>query len=190
MAKRLRAEQRSFRLIYCTRSGDDTAYLDDIRMQFADRAVIHHDAGDPDKVFDFWDELVKPGAGHVYCCGPAAMMEDIKGMSGHWPEGRVHFEDFNPVDVVRADDVAFSVTLADSGHVIPVPADRSILEALRDAGVATASSCESGTCGTCKATLVGGNVDHRDMVLEDAERQTKIMICVSRAQEGDLVIEL
>lgn len=190
MAKRLHSEQKSFRLIYCTRSADDTAYLDDIRAQFGNRAVVHHDDGHATKSYDFWDELMNPGAGHVFCCGPAPMMEDIKGMSGHWPEGRVHFEDFNPVDVVRADDVAFSVTLTESGQVVPVPADRSILEALRDAGVDTVSSCESGTCGTCKATLVRGLVDHRDMVLEDAERPTKIMICVSRAQEGDLAIEL
>jgi len=190
MARRLHAEQRSFRLIYCTRSADDTAYLDDIRELFGDRAIVHHDDGEPSKVYDFWDDLVKPGAGHVYCCGPAPMMEDIKGMSGHWPEGRIHFEDFSPIDVVRADDVAFSVTLAKSGEIIPVPADRSILEALREAGVRTVSSCESGTCGTCKAKLIGGNADHRDMVLEEAERKTNIMVCVSRALDGDLVIEL
>ncbi|MFY0614200.1 MAG: oxidoreductase [Hyphomicrobiaceae bacterium] len=190
MARRLHAQERSFRLIYCTRSADDTAYLEEITAQFPECAVVHHDAGDPDNIYDFWDDLVKPGAGHVYCCGPAPMMEDIKGMSGHWPEGRVHFEDFKPVDVVRADDVAFSVTLAGNGQVVQVPADRSILEALRDAGVDTVSSCESGTCGTCKTTLVDGMVDHRDMVLEDSEKPTNIMICVSRAQEGDLVIEL
>ena len=190
MARRLHAEEKTFRLIYCTRSASDTAYLDEITTLYGRHAVIHHDDGEPGKVYDFWDDLVTPGSSHIYCCGPAAMMEEIKAMSGHWSEDRVHFEDFRPVEVVRANDVAFSVTLANSGQVIPVPADRSILEALRDAGVSTTSSCESGTCGTCKTRLVSGAVDHRDMVLEDADRETQIMVCVSRAAQGDLVIEL
>ena len=71
-----------------------------------------------------------------------------------------------------------------------MPADRSILEALRDAGLATTSSCESGTCGTCKTGLLAGDVDHRDMVLMDEEKGERIMICVSRASSGNLVLDL
>ena len=190
MARHLDREQKPFRLIYCTRSASEAAYLEEIQSCFGEHAIIHHDGGDPDQVYDFWLDLEKPNDGHVYCCGPAALMEDIKGMSGHWPEGRVHFEDFKPVDVVRSDDQPFTVTLQSSGEMVPVPADRSILEALRDAGIKTSSSCESGTCGTCKATLIGGNVDHRDMVLEEREKATHIMLCVSRAADGDLVIDL
>ncbi|MGI9424752.1 MAG: PDR/VanB family oxidoreductase [Hyphomicrobiaceae bacterium] len=190
MARALDARQDSFRLIYCTRSAEETAYLDKIVTQFGDRAVIHHDNGDPAKVYDFWDDLEAPDNSHVYCCGPAALMEDVRGMSGHWPEGRVHFEDFKPIEVVRSDDRAFSVTINATGQSIMVPADRSILEALRDAGVKTSSSCESGTCGTCKATLIRGSVEHRDMVLEESEKAAHIMLCVSRASDGDLVIDL
>ena len=81
-------------------------------------------------------------------------------------------------------------TEKDTMGMIEVPADRSILEALRAAGEATVSSCESGTCGTCKCTLVEGDVDHRDMVLLDEEKADRIMICVSRARSGDLVVDL
>lgn len=190
MAKQLLAEQKPFRLIYCTRSPDDTAYLDEISEQLGNRVVLHHDGGDPDKVYDFWDDLMTPDASHVYCCGPAPLMEDVKSMSGHWPEGRIHFEDFKPAEIVRADDKEFMVTLARSGRTITVPADRSILEALREAGIKTVSSCESGTCGTCKTNLKSGAVDHRDMVLEENEKQHSIMICISRAAVGDLIIDL
>ena len=100
------------------------------------------------------------------------------------------FEDFKPVEVVRADDKPFEVKLEKSGITIEVPADRSILEALRESGVPTVSSCESGTCGTCKTRLVSGKVDHRDMVLMDEEKDSYVMICVSRAEEGDLVLDL
>jgi phthalate 4,5-dioxygenase reductase subunit len=117
-------------------------------------------------------------------------MEEIKAISGHWPEGRVHFEDFKAVEAVREDDKAFEVTLLNTGETIQVPADRSVLEALRDSGIKTVSSCESGTCGTCRCKLIEGDVDHRDMVLMDEEKDSQIMICVSRAREGNLVIEL
>ena len=75
----------------------------------------------------------------VYCCGPQPLIDEIEAISGHWPEGRVIFEDFKPVEVVRADDKPFEVKLEKSGITIEVPADRSILEALRESGVPTAA---------------------------------------------------
>ncbi|WP_407496657.1 PDR/VanB family oxidoreductase [Pseudooceanicola sp. MF1-13] len=190
MAQELERQNKRFNIIYCTRNKDETAYLDEMTEAFGDRLLIHHDDGDPDKVYDFWDHFAEPQTTHVFCCGPQPLMEEIKAISGHWPEGRVHFEDFKPVEVVRADDEAFEVELSKSGASLTVPADRSILEALRDAGHETVSSCESGTCGTCKTKLIEGEVDHRDMVLMDHEKPDHIMICVSRAKSGKLVLDL
>lgn len=190
MALQLAAEGKDYNIIYCTRSAEDAAYLDEMQEAFGERMQVHHDAGDPAQVYDFWDHFEEPQAMHVYCCGPQPLMEEIKSISGHWPEGRVHFEDFKPVEVVRADDAAFEVELARSGSTVTVPKDRSILEAVREAGVKTVSSCESGTCGSCRTGLIEGDVDHRDMVLMDDEKDKNIMICVSRANSGKLVLDL
>ena len=190
MAKELDAKGKRFRIVYCTRSAADTAYLNEMTGTFGDRLVIHHDDGDPDRIYDFWDHFEEPRNGHVYCCGPKPLMEEIEAVSGHWPEGRVHFEDFKPIEVVRPDDTAFEVELRRSGRRVTVAEDRSILEALRDAGLRTVSSCESGTCGTCRTRLLAGEADHRDMVLMDEERGDHIMICVSRARSGELVLDL
>lgn len=190
MAQRLEADGLDFNIIYCARTREDAAYVDDMQAAFGARLNVHFDDGDPERVYDFWDHFAEPQMMHVYCCGPKPMMEEIKAVSGHWPEGRVHFEDFKPVDVVRADDVAFDVELARSGRTITIPADRTMLEALRDAGVTTVSSCESGTCGTCKCGLVSGDVDHRDMVLMDDEKDRFVMPCVSRSSGGRLVLDL
>lgn len=188
MARRLSAEDKPFKLIYCTRTPEEAAYLDEIAA--LPGATVHHDRGEADSFYDFWDHFAEPGPEHVYCCGPAPLMEEIKAVSGHWTEGRVHFEDFVGIGAVRADDEPFRVTLEGSGQTVDVPADRSILEALRDAGIATVSSCESGTCGTCKCRLIEGEADHRDMVLMDEEKDDHIMICVSRAKQGDLIVGL
>lgn len=190
MAQELDRQGKKFHIIYCTRSKEETAYLDEMTETFGSRLTVHHDEGDPDKVYDFWDHFAEPKNMHVFCCGPTPLMEEIKAISGHWPEGRVHFEDFKPVEIVREDDKAFVVELKRSGEKVTVPEDRSILEALRDAGFKTTSSCESGTCGTCKTRLISGDVDHRDMVLMDEEKNDFIMICVSRAKSGDLILDL
>ena len=189
MAQKLDEDGKDFSIIYCTRSPEETAYRAELEEAFGRRVRFHHDGGDPDKAYDFWDHFAEPKPMHVYCCGPKPLMDAVKDISGHWPEGRVNFEDFKPVEVTRADDVAFAVELAKSGRTITVPADRSILEALRDAGIDTPSSCESGTCGTCKTHLIAGDVDHRDMVLMDEEKGDTIMICVSRARGDELVLE-
>lgn len=190
MARALEARNKDLRIIYCSRSAEDSAYLDELRETFDGRMIVHHDGGNPENSYDFWDDFLTPRATHVFCCGPKPFMEEIKAVSGHWPEGRIHFEDFKPVEVVREDDKPFEVELRKSGRVLTVPDDRSILETLRDAGLRTSSSCESGTCGTCKTRLLEGEVDHRDMVLMEEEKDSRIMICVSRAKSGRLVLDL
>ncbi len=189
MARHLSAQGSPFRVVYCTRSAAETAYLDELAAM-GDHVTIHHDEGDFDQMYDFWDDFETPRPTHVYCCGPAPLMEEIKALCGHWPEGRVHFEDFKPVEVVKPNDTAFTVRLKKSAQSIKIPSDLSILEGLRAAGVETVSSCESGTCGTCKCGLIEGEADHRDMVLMDHEKADKIMICVSRAKSAELVLDL
>ena len=51
------------------------------------------------------------------------------------------------------------------------------------------SSCETGTCGTCRTKLLAGEADHRDLVLAEHEREDNIMICVSRAKAEEITID-
>jgi len=190
MAQTLVQQNQKVQMIYCTRSRDETAYANELQALLGDSLTLHHDNGDPAQLYDYWDDFEQPRSAHVFCCGPAALIEDVKSVSGHWSEGHIHFEDFAGIQTVRNDDTAFDVVLKKSERTISVPADKSILEALREAGVQTVSSCESGTCGTCKSELIAGDVDHRDRVLMDEEKSNKIMICVSRAKAGGLVLDL
>jgi len=118
------------------------------------------------------------------------MLEAVRDMTGHWPASAVHFESFvDAAAAQRPEDRAFTVVLAKSGARIEVPPGVSILEAMRARGHAAPSSCESGTCGTCRTALVAGEPDHRDLVLAEEERAREIMICVSRARSPELVID-
>ena len=115
-------------------------------------------------------------------------MEEVKALSGHWPEEQIHFEDFNPQAGLNRINEAFSVLLRSSGQSFEIDEQSTILETFREKGIRVPSSCESGTCGSCKMKLLAGEVDHRDFVLEADEYQTSIMVCVSRGK-GDIEID-
>jgi phthalate 4,5-dioxygenase reductase component len=111
-------------------------------------------------------------------------------MTGHWPPAAIHFESFvDAAAAARPQDRPFDVVLAKSGDRFEVPVGVSILEAMRERGHDAPSSCESGTCGTCRTRLVSGEAEHRDFVLMDDEKSTHIMICVSRARSPEIVID-
>ncbi|MFO1324705.1 MAG: PDR/VanB family oxidoreductase [Burkholderiales bacterium] len=183
---------KPFRLYYLSRAPEATAFLDALSApSFRGSVTIHHDYGDPERSLDLWDVLEKPRGAHVYCCGPRPLMEAVRDMTGHWSTAAVHFEDFGAGDVAHAaNDRPFDVRLDRTGGVVHVPADKTILETLRAHGLMLPSSCESGTCGTCRTGLVAGEPDHRDLVLSDAEHQREIMICVSRAKSPELTLDL
>ena len=73
-----------------------------------------------------------------------------------------------------------------------VPADQTLLTALRAANIDVQSDCEEGLCGSCEVQVLEGDVDHRDVVLTRAERDanTKMMSCCSRACGKSLVLAL
>jgi phthalate 4,5-dioxygenase reductase subunit len=151
---------------------------------------VHHDQGDPAHALDLWPILEKPSPAHVYCCGPRPLLEAVRDMTGHWSPSSIHFESFIDAGAAaRPEDTSFTVVLAKSGARIEVAPGMSILEAMRSAGHDAPSSCESGTCGTCRTRLVGGEADHRDLVLMDDEKADQIMICVSRARSPEIVID-
>lgn len=182
--------QGEFKLYYCTRDEASTAFIELIKSEFSGQARIHHDNGDIDQVLDLWPVFEKPGNAHVYCCGPKGLMDSVQDMSGHWPSGSVHFESFGVDAKAFAQDKPFDVRLAKTGTTVHVGADQSILEALRGAGLRVPSSCESGTCGSCKTRLLAGEAEHRDMVLLEEEKNDHLMVCVSRAKSAALVLDL
>lgn len=182
---------KQFKLYYCTRSPEATAYLDELQSpEFKGSVTIHHDGGDPAQALDLWPIVEeRKNRAHLYCCGPSSLMHAVRDMTGHWSSAAVHFETFSEPERTKPDDRPFTVTLAKSGGVIEVPVGVTIVEAMRAQGHEVPTSCESGTCGTCRTKLLDGEADHRDLVLTEHERSSQIMICVSRARSRSLVID-
>jgi ferredoxin len=128
----------------------------------------------------------------VYCCGPGPLLDAVEERCAAWPKGALHVERFQPKVQETGADTEFEVVLERSGHTLTVPADVSVLDTVRAAGVEVLFSCTEGTCGTCETDVLDGTPDHRDSVLTDEERETgeTMLICVSRCRGKRLVLDL
>jgi len=96
MLAELRRRKADFMLHYCTRSGEETAFLDELSLLAAlGRVEFHHDGGDPARGLDIAALLrdYTPGT-HLYYCGPQGLMTASRAATAHWPEGSVHCEHF------------------------------------------------------------------------------------------------
>jgi CDP-4-dehydro-6-deoxyglucose reductase len=84
------------------------------------------------------------------------------------------------------------VTLRPSGREFTVEGDETILAAALRAGIGLPYGCKSGTCGTCKSTVLEGQWEqgpHAASALNaDEQAQGRVLVCCSRPQT-DLVIE-
>jgi phthalate 4,5-dioxygenase reductase component len=191
MIRQVTAEGKRFRLFYCSRSPETTAFREELSApEFRDKVTIHYDQGDTSRSLDLRPILTeRKNREHLYCCGPRPLMEAVRAMTDHWSPTSVHFEAFSEAETHKTGDKSFQVRLARSGAVVEVPTTKTILEALRDYGLDVPSSCETGTCGTCRTKLLSGEADHRDLVLAEHERKDTIMICVSRAHGDEITID-
>jgi vanillate O-demethylase ferredoxin subunit len=108
-----------------------------------------------------------------------------------WRDGRLHFEIFTAPQP-KAGDQAFEVVLKNSGESFHIPAGKSILDVLIEAGKDPLHDCKRGDCGICQVEVVEGVPDHRDFILTDSQKAAgKLMqICVSRSKTPRLVLDL
>jgi phthalate 4,5-dioxygenase reductase subunit len=191
MIRQVMAEGKRYRLFYCTRSPETTAFREELGApEFKDMVTIHYDQGDVARSLDLRPILAeRKNREHLYCCGPRPLMEAVRAMTDHWSPTAVHFEAFSEAETHKPNDKPFKVRLARSGAALDVSTSTTILEALREHGLDVPSSCETGTCGTCRTKLLAGEADHRDLVLAEHERKDTIMICVSRARGDEITID-
>lgn len=84
----------------------------------------------------------------------------------------------------------FDVTLAQNGKRFAVRADETVLEGARRAGLALPYSCLGGTCGSCKATILDGELAYRQppLALDAAEEARHQALLCQAMPRSDLVI--
>lgn len=191
MIRAAHASGTPWTLLYGGRSLESMALLDEL-SGYGDKVTVHPQ--DTHGLLPLATELADPEPGAaVYCCGPEPLLGAIEALcESSWPVGALHVERFRAdlPDLTGAREI--EVELAQTGVTLTVPADKSILEVLTDAGVMVDASCEEGTCGTCEVAVLEGVPQHHDVVLTESERESGdcMMICVSRAEGKCLKLDL
>ncbi len=191
MAALMRDAGRRFTAHYAGRHEGALGFVP--QMQAICGAALHLHYDDQDSALNIAALLANAGDAHVYVCGPGGMIDAVKAEAAQqgWDSGRIHFELFSN-DISGAENAAFDVEIHSTGQVIHVPADKSIIEALEDAGLDPLYDCQRGDCGICQCDVIEGIPDHRDVILSDSEKASNsvMQICVSRAKSAKLVLDL
>ena len=197
MAHRLHALGRDFLLHYSAAGRASAGFLDELaRVPWRHRVQLH--LKDEGGRADLAALLPRHQPGwQLYTCGSPRYMDAVfaAATAVGWPEAALHREYFQLPEAPERVNRPFSLQLARSGRVLPVPAERSATEVLAEAGIAVPTKCSDGLCGVCAVAYdaaASGAVEHRDVVLGAAERQRRVILCCSRAadEDGLLVVDL
>jgi ferredoxin-NADP reductase len=190
MFRRLIALGRPWELYYSCRSRMDTAFLSELSKY--PQVHFHFDDEEQGRFLNVAAIVEKlPKSAHLYCCGPAPMLAAFEAATQHWAPQQVHVEYFTP-KFAAAQEGGYVVELARSKRELVIPPGKSILQAVREAGIQVPHSCEEGVCGACETRVISGTPDHRDTILTEQERKESatMMICCSGSKSPRLVLDI
>ncbi len=129
-----------------------------------------------------------------YICGPEPIMQACeKGLREMGiDKENVHLEYFsNGMNTFKSvENARLQVHLNGQKHELDLN-KKNLLDALLDAKLNPPYACQSGTCGSCKAKLLSGEVTMaRDFALNEADRaENRILCCQSWAKTENVVIQ-
>lgn len=192
MALALAARAEPMRMVYSVRHRSELAYDDVLRAALGERLDTR--VNDEGQALDLAAEFAAlPPGGRAWVCGPVTLLDAARSA---WsalgrPAADLHIETFGNTGRFEAE--AFWVELPRHDLRIEVPADRTLLDVLQDAGIDLLSDCKRGECGLCAMDVVrcNGTIDHRDVFFSAAEKadNRRVCACVSRVTGGGVVLD-
>lgn len=192
MAQMLAGKGADVRMRYAARCANELVLGDVLKQALGERLQTF--CSDTGQRIDLAAEIaaLAPRA-QMLVCGPIALLDaarDAWARAGR-PSADLRFETFGNSGHHAAQP--FWVELPRHHLRIEVPADRSLLDVLNDAGVETLFDCRRGECGLCAMDVlsVEGDIDHRDVFLSPHEQQSnqRLCACVSRVNGGGVVLD-
>jgi len=185
--QKLHSINQTFELHYAVRSAEDVAFAA-LMSDFQDSIQIYDkQAGQRMGI----TKILRDRAinSHVFTCGPQRMITSViaAAKEAGMAEDEVFYETFSTD--TTGDPFTADVISGIKTTKLKVGAEQSLLEVMRAAGLEMASSCETGSCGTCRIGVKRGKVLHRGKGLTKEEQGKEILCCVSRG-EGHIVVEL
>lgn len=194
MAYKLAQEGASFELHYCGASPKSCAFVDEIKNSVLAQYTTFHFKSEGASHREFFQSAIQDidQNSHIYTCGPNGFMDWVinLALTQNFPEQQIHKEYFQ-VELETGGD-AFEVVAQQSGKIIMVDTEETILQALAREGIEIEMSCEQGVCGTCMCDVIEGEPDHRDVYFTDEEKASneQILVCCSRSKSARLVLDI
>jgi len=192
MAQMLASKGTNARMCYAVRSANELVYRDALRAALGSGLRTYCDDAGERLNLDPEIAALAPRA-QLLACGPVPLLDalrDVWERAGRHPAD-LRFETFG--NTGRHEAQAFWVEVPRHGVRIEVPANRSLLDMLNEAGVETLYDCRRGECGLCAMDIVSvtGSVDHRDVFFSAAEKRADVRLCacVSRVSGGGVVLD-
>jgi reductive dehalogenase len=190
-AHRLHDLGRDFALHYSCGSRAAAAYLNDLgQFPWSDKVHLHFSDEDTRAKLDAI-LTTAPADSHVYTCGPDRYMTAViaAATQSGFPEDARHLEYFNLPEQPEYENHPFTIKLS-NGRTFSVPSDKSVTDILQENGIPIDVKCSDGLCGVCQCGLIAGEVEHRDFVLSAKQRETRIILCQSRAATPNGIVEI
>ena len=194
MAQSLATRGCQVQMRYAARSTAELAYVDELRSALGGNLQVFCDDAGEQIDLDF-EIAALPARGQLWMCGPLPLLDAARAA---WARaGRaaadLRFETFGNSGQFEAQ--AFWVEIPRHQLRLEVPAHRSLLSVLEQAGVQTLYECERGECGLCamQVVSVNGTLDHRDVFFSAHEKLSNERLCacvsrVHRASGGAVVV--
>jgi vanillate O-demethylase ferredoxin subunit len=183
-ARALARAGATFRFLYGVRRRADLVYAEDAEV------FVGEEGQRIDQASAF--ARLSP-EGEAYVCGPVPMLEAAKRAWGEQgrPMHRLRFETFGASGAWPTQ--SFRMKVPRLGLDLFVPAGKTMLQALEDAGVAMIFDCRKGECGLCALPVLetDGVIDHRDVFFSEEEKAqgSKICTCVSRVYGRSVTVD-
>lgn len=187
----LKSSNRPYELHYSAKSNSDLAFRREIEHVAGARAHFYTSRDNSGPSLDLGTLVSTPTPGtHIYVCGPYRLIQAVRDRAKilGWPPEQIHFESFGTANT--ASNQPITVTLAKSGRTVDVPASRSILDVLLDEGITIPHDCKRGECSLCVTRVLKGKPQHRDLCLNDEDREHSMCLCISRASSRFLTLDL
>ncbi|MEU8633359.1 fatty acid desaturase [Amycolatopsis sp. NPDC048633] len=131
-----------------------------------------------------------------FLCGPRGLMDLVRRTlaDADVPDENVHFELFRGAAPLRDPaglPATVAVTLGGTTTCVQAEAGETVLDAALRAGYEVPYSCTGGACGTCRATLLHGQVDMdvRYALTVDDVAARRILTCRSRATTPEVAVD-
>lgn len=178
---------------YAVRDAEQAVFADMFERMLGERFLQY--TASRGELLDIASALDEIGPQTVlYLCGPQGLMDRVK---AEWetrclPIQNLRYETF--ASSGASQNQAFDVKVVETGRIVHVRADESLLDALVQSGHEVLNDCRKGECGLCKlhVDLATAPIDHRDVFLSPRERRddASLCACVSRLPGGTMTVRI